>query len=148
VDPALVNVDSKPLPSMSKKWEAKTKEVHGSKDAPLPAALLDLAEWALAHGMLAEFTKTMDELALADKESLIVQGLPTGQGRPGQAGRCEQRRCALAVAAVLRALPDRREGKGPLHPDPQQQQQTKSPRSSIAWIASRITCRRSSTGSR
>jgi hypothetical protein len=69
----LVNVDSKPLPSMSKKWETKNKEVHGTKEAPLPAALLDLAEWALTHGMLAEFLKTMDELAVADKENPTVK---------------------------------------------------------------------------
>jgi hypothetical protein len=70
----LVDVQGKPLPNISKKWEAKTKEVHDKKDATPPAAaLLDLAEWALQHGMLTEFTKTMDELAQADKESAVVK---------------------------------------------------------------------------
>ncbi len=59
-----------PVPSVAKRFDAKWREAHSDKEGKATSdQLLDLAEWALAHGALTEFEKTMDELAQTDKDS-------------------------------------------------------------------------------
>jgi hypothetical protein len=51
------------LPSVQKRFELRQAEVFKGRDTPDPEAVLSLAEWALTHGLVKQFTEVMDKLA-------------------------------------------------------------------------------------
>jgi len=61
-----MDMNGKPVPTVRKRFEEQRKET--MKDKPTSDKLLELAEWALNHALLPEFTKTMDDLAQLDKD--------------------------------------------------------------------------------
>jgi hypothetical protein len=63
----LMTKENKPLAAISKQYEAERAKV--LKEKPDTDRLLRLAEWALTHGLVKEFTKLMDELAVTDKSN-------------------------------------------------------------------------------
>jgi hypothetical protein len=62
---------NKYIHAVSKKYAAKYAEVH--KESPPPVdKLLELAQWALGHGLQAEFLKAMEDLAAHDASNKAV----------------------------------------------------------------------------
>ncbi|MBI1914475.1 MAG: DUF1570 domain-containing protein [Planctomycetes bacterium] len=58
--------DKRPLPPVARRFEAEFARI--AKDGKAsPQQLTELAEWALAHGLIDKFEKTMDELVKTDK---------------------------------------------------------------------------------
>jgi hypothetical protein len=58
-------------PSVKKRYELQVKAKHlGGK--PTPNGLLELAQWALGHGMIDEFIKNMNELAVLEPNNEYV----------------------------------------------------------------------------
>ncbi len=60
------------LPTVARLFEAKKKELTKGGVTPNSSQRVELAEWALTHGLLPEFTKVMDELAAADKNNEVA----------------------------------------------------------------------------
>jgi hypothetical protein len=63
--------DGKPMATVQKRYKKKHDEVF-REDDPKPGALLELARWALAHGMVDECAEVMDRLVEKDKTSAVA----------------------------------------------------------------------------
>ncbi len=57
------------LAAVSTRFEYEKKQLTAKGAKATPEGLLNLAEWALTHGLIPEFEKTMQELALLDKSN-------------------------------------------------------------------------------
>ncbi len=61
------------VPGLVKRFEAKNREVHNTKDGKAGAdELLKLAEWCLNNGLLNDYVKVMDEVVQADPNHRIA----------------------------------------------------------------------------
>jgi hypothetical protein len=59
-----------PLPNVAKRYEAKHREV--SKGKPTLAALLELADWALRHGLVGKVPEVMAKVPPEEKGNAVV----------------------------------------------------------------------------
>jgi hypothetical protein len=66
----LENADHKLLATVQKRYKARHDKVF--RDDPNPGALLELARWALAHGLVDECAQVMDQLVEKDKTSAVA----------------------------------------------------------------------------
>ncbi len=57
------------LATVSARFDYEKKQLNTKGGKPSPEALQNLAEWALTHGLIPEFEKTMQELAELDKSN-------------------------------------------------------------------------------
>jgi hypothetical protein len=64
--------DGKPLETVAKRFQKRYDEVF-KETKPDPRNVLDLARWALAHGLIKKCVVVMDKLAELDKASEIVK---------------------------------------------------------------------------
>src|SRR5262249_20206505 len=70
----LVGNGDQPVLSPAKRFKQKSEAVHKG-GTPSADALLELAEWALTHGLNAEFMKTINEVAQVDKENASAKAV-------------------------------------------------------------------------
>jgi hypothetical protein len=61
-----------PLPTLSERYRAKVNGLTKDRQEPRPEQLLELADWALTHGLLDEVPKAIDRLAKADPKHPVV----------------------------------------------------------------------------
>jgi hypothetical protein len=61
------------VPTIAKEFENKLRIFHQEKEKPAADSYADLAEWALSHGLLADFHKVMEEFAQAHADSPVVK---------------------------------------------------------------------------
>src|SRR5579885_2915274 len=61
------------LPSVKKRFDARQAEVFKGREKPAMEDVLRLAEWALTHGMLQQFTEVMDRLVPDAKDHPAVK---------------------------------------------------------------------------
>jgi hypothetical protein len=61
------------LPSVKKRFDAKNGEVFKGREKPATEDVLNLAEWALTHGLLKQFTEVMDKLEPDAKDHPAVK---------------------------------------------------------------------------
>ncbi len=64
--------DGKPLAPILARYEEKHKQLFTGTEKPATSGVLELAQWALEHGLLAKFTDLMDDLAKEDKTDKTV----------------------------------------------------------------------------
>jgi hypothetical protein len=60
----IISLVPMPVPSVKARFEAKSRDIR--KNKPTSSDFLELAEWALSHGLVKEFTTVMEDLAKAD----------------------------------------------------------------------------------
>jgi hypothetical protein len=64
-------LNKRPVPSVAKTFEVDYQKAHKDGGKATAEQLLGLAEQALSHGLLTDFTRVMDELVAADKDSAV-----------------------------------------------------------------------------
>jgi hypothetical protein len=64
---ALALPDGRMMPPVAARFKLESRKAHPANGQPSANDLVALAEWALSHGLLTNYTETMDELVQVDK---------------------------------------------------------------------------------